>query len=40
MRYIHNLIAQHEVMIVELYMKRGNYVAAVSRASYVVQHFQ
>ena len=40
MRYIRNLIAQHEVMIAEFYMKRGDYVAAISRASYVVQHFQ
>ena len=40
MRYIRNLIAQHEMIIAEFYMKRGDYMAAISRANYVVQHFQ
>ncbi|WP_304985812.1 outer membrane protein assembly factor BamD [Coxiella-like endosymbiont] len=40
MKYIHNLMAQREIMIAQFYLKRHAYVAAANRATYVVQHFQ
>ena len=40
MKYIRNLIAQHEIIIAKFYLKRRAYVAAANRAAYVVQHYQ
>lgn len=40
MKYIRNLMAQHEIIIAKFYLKRHAYVAAANRAVYVVQHYQ
>jgi outer membrane protein assembly factor BamD len=38
MFYIRNLIARHELLVAEYYMRRKSYIAAVNRASYIVAH--
>ncbi|MGH8563243.1 MAG: outer membrane protein assembly factor BamD [Gammaproteobacteria bacterium] len=40
MTYLRNLLAQHEINVAHYYMRRGAYVAAASRARYVVEHYQ
>ncbi len=40
MRYLRNKVAKHELHVAKYYMKRGAYIAAVDRASYVVEHYQ
>ena len=39
-RFIRNLLAKHELSVAKFYEKRGAYVGAVNRATYIVQHFQ
>jgi outer membrane protein assembly factor BamD len=39
MIYLHNNLAAFEVNVADYYMRRGAYVAAVNRGSYVVQNF-
>ncbi|MEW6690894.1 MAG: outer membrane protein assembly factor BamD [Pseudomonadota bacterium] len=39
MRYLVNLLAQHEVHVARYYMKRHAYVAAANRAQYAVQTY-
>lgn len=38
MIFIRNLLAQHEVEVAEFYFSHKAYIAAINRASYVVQH--
>lgn len=40
MRYLRNILAQHEVNVANWYMRRGAFVAAVNRARYVVENYQ
>ncbi|MCW8930695.1 MAG: outer membrane protein assembly factor BamD [Gammaproteobacteria bacterium] len=40
MRYLRNKVAKHEMHVAHYYMRREAYVAAVDRASYVVEHYQ
>lgn len=40
MRYLRNKVAKHELHVAHYYMRRGAYIAAVDRASYVVEHYQ
>lgn len=40
MRYLRNKVAKHELHVANYYMKREAYIAAVDRASYVVEHYQ
>lgn len=40
MRYIRNLMARRELIIANFYMQRKAYVAAINRASYVIEHYQ
>ncbi len=40
MRYLRNKVSKHEIHVARYYMKRAAYVAAVDRASYVVEHYQ
>ncbi len=40
MRYLRNKVAKHELHVARYYMKREAYIAAVDRASYVVEHYQ
>ncbi|MCK5663520.1 MAG: outer membrane protein assembly factor BamD [Thiotrichaceae bacterium] len=40
MRYLRNKVAKHELHVAMYYMKREAYIAAVNRASYVVEHYQ
>ena len=40
MRYLRNKVAKHELHVAKYYMERGAYIAAVDRASYVVEHYQ
>jgi len=40
MLYLRNNLAQHEVNVARYYMKRGAYIAAANRCSYVIEHFQ
>lgn len=39
MRYLRNALARHEVNVASYYMRRGAFLAAVNRASYVVQNY-
>jgi len=39
MIYLRNQLANHELQVVEYYMKRGAYLAAVNRASYIIKYF-
>ena len=38
MIYLKNLLAKHEMYVAEFYMKRGAYLAAISRSKYVIEH--
>ncbi len=40
MRYLRNKVANHELHVAKYYMRRQAYIAAVDRASYVVEHYQ
>ena len=40
MRYLRNILAQHEVNVANFYMRRGAFVAAANRARYVVENYQ
>ncbi len=40
MRYLRNKVARHELHVAKYYMRRQAYIAAVDRASYVVEHYQ
>ncbi len=40
MRYLRNKVAKHELHVAKYYMRRHAYIAAVDRASYVVEHYQ
>ncbi|MDX2505799.1 MAG: outer membrane protein assembly factor BamD [Gammaproteobacteria bacterium] len=40
MRYLRNKVAKHEMHVAKYYLKRQAYIAAVDRASYVVEHYQ
>jgi len=40
MRYLRNKVSKHELHVARFYMKRQAYIAAVDRASYVVEHYQ
>mgnify|MGYP002820166276 CR=1 FL=1 len=40
MRYLRNILAQHEVNVANWYMRRGAFVAAANRARYVVENYQ
>ena len=40
MLYLRNNLARHEVHVARYYMKRGAFVAAADRASYVVENYQ
>ncbi|MCP3849460.1 MAG: outer membrane protein assembly factor BamD [Gammaproteobacteria bacterium] len=40
MRYLRNKVSKHEMHVARYYMRRGAYIAAVDRASYVVEHYQ
>lgn len=40
MIYLRDLLAEHEVTVGQYYLKRGAFVAAANRASYVVRHYQ
>jgi len=39
MKYLRNILAEHEVHVAEYYMRRGAYVAAANRARYVVEKY-
>lgn len=39
MLYLRNLLAQHQLEIADYYLRRGAYVAAINRASNVVEHY-
>jgi outer membrane protein assembly factor BamD len=40
MLFLRSNLAQHEVNVARYYMKRGAYLAAANRATYVIEHFQ
>ncbi|MBK1644288.1 outer membrane protein assembly factor BamD [Thiocapsa imhoffii] len=40
MLYLRNNLAKHEVNVARYYMRRGAYVAAANRATYVIERFQ
>ena len=40
MIYLRNLLAEHELYVARYYFDRRAYVAALNRASYVVEHYQ
>ncbi|AGA90935.1 outer membrane assembly lipoprotein YfiO [Thioflavicoccus mobilis 8321] len=40
MVYLRSNLAKYEIHVARYYMKRGAYIAAANRASYVVEHFQ
>lgn len=40
MVYLRNNLAKNEIHVARYYMKRGAYVAAANRASFVIQRFQ
>ena len=40
MKYLRNILAQHEVNVANFYMRRGAFVAAANRARYVVENYQ
>ncbi len=39
MVFLRNQLANHEIQIVEYYVKRGAYLSAANRANYIVKHF-
>ena len=38
MIYLKNLLAKHEMYVADFYMRRGAYLAAISRSKYVIEH--
>ena len=40
MRYLRNKVAKNEIHVANYYMDRKAYIAAVDRATYVIEHFQ
>ena len=40
MRFLRNILAQHEVNVANWYMRRGAFIAAANRARYVVENYQ
>jgi outer membrane protein assembly factor BamD len=40
MIFLRNQLANHELQVVEYYIKRGAYLSAANRANYIVEHFQ
>lgn len=40
MIYLRNQMAQHELWVIEYYMKRGAYLSAANRANYIVKNFE
>lgn len=40
MIFLRNMLARHELMVAEYYMRRGAYAAAAQRGIHVVEHFQ
>ncbi|MCU7835743.1 MAG: outer membrane protein assembly factor BamD [gamma proteobacterium symbiont of Taylorina sp.] len=40
MRYLRNKVAKHELHVALYYMEREAYIAAVDRASYIIEHYQ
>jgi outer membrane protein assembly factor BamD len=40
MLFLRSNLAKHEVNVARYYMKRGAYLAAANRATYVIEHFQ
>ena len=40
MKYLRNILAQHEVNVANFYMRRGAFVAAANRARYVLENYQ
>lgn len=40
MVFLKNALANHELHIMNYYIKRGAYLSAVNRANYIVQHFE
>jgi len=40
MRYLRNILSQHEVNVANFFMRRGAFVAAANRARYVVENYQ
>ena len=40
MRYLRNILAQHEVNVANWYMRRGAFIAAANRARFVVENYQ
>ncbi len=40
MLYLRNVLAEHEVHVAEFYMRKEAYVAAVNRATYVIENYQ
>ncbi|MGE0082539.1 MAG: outer membrane protein assembly factor BamD [Thiohalomonadaceae bacterium] len=40
MMHLRNLLARHEILAADYYMRRGAWVAAVNRAKYVIENYQ
>lgn len=40
MIFLRNQLASHEMQVVDYYIKRGAYLSAANRASYIVKHFE
>lgn len=40
MRYLRNILAQHEINVANWYMRRGAFVAAANRARFVIENYQ
>ena len=40
MRFLRNILSQHEVNVANFFMRRGAFVAAANRARYVVENYQ
>jgi len=40
MVYLRNMLARHEIMVANYYFRRGAYLAATNRGTYVVENFQ
>lgn len=40
MVYLRNLLAQYEINVANYYMRRGAFIAAADRASYVIKHYE
>ncbi len=40
LKYIRNLLARHELLAADYYMRRGAWLAAAKRGAYIVEHYQ